>query len=517
MEFLNALPILPLTILVLFVVVGLVAFYFLYILPKRKQLQTNLPPSIPNIPPPPSTLNTTPISTVVNPQTAASMPNSPIATASQPAPIANLAGTPPPNATLLNKSPEPISTPFYKNSLFLIIIFVFLLIAIPTVIYFGVKRQQSLSGRAVNNCADCKTIDNYEECYSNAGSGCNWRINDPGNITNGSCYCTRSDTQPTATPVPGGEDQKCCSGSPECGNDGQCVDRAGSCKDKGQGVCITKPYTNQGCCKGPEDCAPWEVCSGGNSACPDTGDKSCKSKAGCKYNTDCLSGKCQLGGDGVGTCVGEGTLECHADSGGVSVVNKTGQDLKCSGSYSTCQERRSTKAECPASGGCQGQSHPISEFPLAKDGSKNFGSIQPVCDLWQTDIQINCGGLSCSNSDHGCEWDDTKCGGATPTPTPTGTVGGVCSYIKAYNAEGTVITDFSTIRAGQVIRFAVKPSSAEFTRGRFQVNSGVWQPNDDGTSQKNTAGEFYMDYTVPIDTTSFTIKAMAKHPVLGWK
>jgi|GEM_PF-5268226 len=258
-------------------------------------------------------------------------------------------------------------------------------------------------------------------CYSHAGSGCDWQLpSDPNRPSwEGSCYCKGNDPQPTPTPTTGGGGggggEKCCSGTPECASGEQCVRKPGSScdRDGGKGVCQPKPLPDDpaGCCRDDNDCASWETCVSGNGAC--STNKSCRSRAGCANDSDCLPGNRCVGG----TCVGAGTLECHATSNGVTVVNKLGMKVDCSGTYASCQSRRGSKQECQTRDSCDGSPRQTGNFSLENNESRSFGGIQPTCDAWQTDIQITCGGVSCSNADHGCEWDDQRCSPPTATPT----------------------------------------------------------------------------------------------------
>ena len=117
-----------------------------------------------------------------------------------------------------------------------------------------------------------------------------------------------------------------------------------------------------------------------------------------------------------------------------------------------------------------------------------------------------------------------KCTGTTttdtttpsqPTSPPSGGVTAQCLNIKAYDTEWEPITDLSSLRAGDVVRFAVagSASSGSFSKARFKVN-GVTRP--EVTDKKPGTQEFYDEYTIPEGITTFTINAELFHSSLGW-
>lgn len=416
---------------------------------------------------------------------------------------------------------NPEKKPFYKTYQFLGVIFLILFITIPTLIYFGVKRQQNTSIRADGCGRNCGAAADNTECWSWAGDGCGWS----GDPYSGSCGCTRNTPNPTPIPT-NSPNERCCSGSKDCPDGQQCVSGNSSCEANGQGVCRTRPGNAVGCCSGEQDCAPWEDCVEGNGAC--SSNKSCRSHAGCTRNSDCAPGSTCVGG----TCSGgAGNLECYADKSGVRVRNTTGADVTCNGTYSVCTSQRSTEAECSANDGCQGPSNNVSNLSVPNNQTVTVGSISPSCAAWQSDIALNCGGMSCSNANNGCEW-GANCGlqptltptvpvstpiPTVPVPTATTAPSGQCRDVRVYDSSGNRITDFRNIRAGQTVRFTTAGTSAGFNKARFRINNGAWLPSSEGTSQVTSRGEFYIDYPVPTGTTSIKVETMVYHSSLGWK
>jgi|GEM_PF-6981071 len=449
-------PLLPFIILMFFFIIGILAFYFLYILPRKKEKPVSAP-QIPNVPPPPSYLTSAQPST-----TSTNVPSNNQNLPPKPAPAFSTSPS-------LVTPPKTQSVPFYKKSSFLIIIFLFLLLAIPTVVYFGVKSQQSIRGRA-----------------------------------------TEGD---------------CCSGTPQCASDEQCVtDTSSKCNETGQGVCKKKGTDPQGCCSSNADCAPWETCDPGNPAC--SSGKSCRSHAGCSRDSDCPAGDKCVGG----TCQGAGVLECYADKDGVRIVNNTASQV--SGSVSWF----SNWCNSPSCGCVGSSTNETITLGVGESWSRNIrGQGPPTNCSWQSDVIF----ASCHNTDHGCE---AGCDAATPTPTvpgqptptptlpqltptptpttpvgtptptPTPPAAGQCWYIKILDSNGERIIDLTKIKTGEVIRLVVAGSDSSFDSARFRVNGGTWVANDGVTNN-----EFYKDYTVPAGILNFQIDAMVHHPTLGWK
>ncbi len=103
----------------------------------------------------------------------------------------------------------------------------------------------------------------------------------------------------------------------------------------------------------------------------------------------------------------------------------------------------------------------------------------------------------------------------TTRPTLPPGVTASCLNIQAFDAEWNSITTLSSLVAGDVVRFTVagNASSGSFDKARFTIN---------GTSRSEVSvkrpgtDEYYDEYTVPEEVTTFTINAEVHHTTLGW-
>ena len=90
-----------------------------------------------------------------------------------------------------------------------------------------------------------------------------------------------------------------------------------------------------------------------------------------------------------------------------------------------------------------------------------------------------------------------------------------CLNIKAFDTEWVEITDLSTLKAGDKVRFTVagQTSTGSFDRARFIIN-GVTRP--EVTAKRPNTQEFYDEYTIPTGITTFSVNAQLHHTTLGW-
>ncbi|MGB6838774.1 MAG: hypothetical protein WBD86_02415 [Microgenomates group bacterium] len=163
--------------------------------------------------------------------------------------------------------------------------------------------------------------------------------------------------------------------------------------------------------------------------------------------------------------------------------------------------------------------HIIREFCNA-EGDKYW------CKEWQLDWGVPCWCEKPSDYPHvGKDYwlkpapGETKleCG-TSPDPRCTGNGPGItasCLDIKAFDTEWNRITNLSTLKAGDVVRFTVSgsASSGSFDKARFIINSAT---RPEVTVKRPGTEEFYDEYTIPEDVTSFTINAQVHHSTLGW-
>ena len=146
------------------------------------------------------------------------------------------------------------------------------------------------------------------------------------------------------------------------------------------------------CCGGPcsngNECCGWETCVDG----------SCRSQAGCQYDSDCLPGNKCVGG----TCVGAGTLECHATKGGVKIVNNTDKDLSGNVEWFSKWCDHQNNPGCFCSGEPNYEDHKkitVKKGETWSRGNTNPSHGPPENCAWQSDIKF----LTCSNANNGCE------------------------------------------------------------------------------------------------------------------
>lgn len=319
-----------------------------------------------------------------------------------------------------------------------------LLISIPGAVYLS-KQKQNLQKKAVGECCD-------------------------------------------HTPCPGGT--KDCPSGYQCKQMTDCP----GCNN----YCVE---TNEppGCCSSNSDCATWEKCQANNPAC--TSGKSCCSTAGCANNSDCCSGLCQ-----GGTCVGAGTLECHAGRNGVSVVNNTSDDLTVDIHWFASWCGGKNPGDCGCAGGGFNENGVFLEKNGGHWGRGMTNEGPPENCAYQSDVQVT-GGPGCSNANSGC-FDEcnvvatptTPVITGTPTPTtpitPTPTLANQqCLAVTSRDASGGII-DTSKLKPGDQVYLTVSGTSANWQSAIFQIN-GVSQTTiikfDDSVGENL----FYVIYTIP--------------------
>jgi hypothetical protein len=106
---------------------------------------------------------------------------------------------------------------------------------------------------------------------------------------------------------------------------------------------------------------------------------------------------------------------------------------------------------------------------------------------------------------------ETNC--VCPTTTATATAGTApqCTGIKIYDANFTEIptSDYSKLAPGTQIKIAVTGTtpSGNFDMARFFVNDAANPIGQSSTTVPSNPAEFYIDYTIPSEVTTFTISA----------
>jgi hypothetical protein len=92
-----------------------------------------------------------------------------------------------------------------------------------------------------------------------------------------------------------------------------------------------------------------------------------------------------------------------------------------------------------------------------------------------------------------------------------------CFTVKAYDTDWNLLSssELSTLAAGSTVSFTIsgETSSGTFDKAKFNING---TETTEITAKKPGSEEFYYKYTIPDDTTSFTISASIHHTILGW-
>ena len=206
-------------------------------------------------------------------------------------------------------------------------------------------------------------------------------------------------------------EQACCSGTRDCPGGQQCIRTL----DPDCSTCQLQPGDYPGWCAGPEDCAHWEVCE----------NNSCRSEAGCVYDSDCAEGaKCISG-----TCAGVGDVDCFADQTGVSIVNNSDKSITGNVDWFSrwCDHENNPSCTCKGSPSIENNQ----TIGPGETWSRNIlGNGPPTQCAYQSDITFT-GDSSChsanANCEEGCDstptpTPPTSTPTKTPTPTPTGTL-----------------------------------------------------------------------------------------------
>jgi hypothetical protein len=152
--------------------------------------------------------------------------------------------------------------------------------------------------------------------------------------------------------------------------------------------------------------------------------------------------------------------------------------------------------------------NPLAEYPGACGGASTIRSTEPECYQCSSCKCVAWNPLAENPGDGAC-----ACGSGSDIP-PTGGGGGggsdddgggddpvsagICVEVRIYTLQDGVWTITPVAQIGQFagvgdkIRLAVRGNSSTFSKGRFKVNSDTWV----ATTNKNAAGEFYVEYTL---------------------
>jgi len=142
------------------------------------------------------------------------------------------------------------------------------------------------------------------------------------------------------------------------------------------------------------------------------------------------------------------------------------------------------------------------------NGKVFTGSLGCFCGTVQVDTNA---GHESYTSDCGCDKNEpaselTSASVLEPTPTTATTTSPICTNIKVY--KGTEQVTPSTLLPEDAVTIAVV-GTGNPTQARFRVNGAQItgdtdaDPNWTISTTKNTSGEYFVSYTIPIGVTSF--------------
>lgn len=87
-----------------------------------------------------------------------------------------------------------------------------------------------------------------------------------------------------------------------------------------------------------------------------------------------------------------------------------------------------------------------------------------------------------------------------------------CLDVVVYDGSWTKVTDLTTLKGGDVVRLSVAGStnSGQFTKARFTINGVL---SSETTLVRPASSDFYMEYTLPANTSSFSVKGELFHDI----
>lgn len=331
------------------------------------------------------------------------------------------------------------------------------------------------------NCAQCGT--NGACNVASNGTPIAQKCVEVGNACGGPKLCWQADNScggpaPTQRPA-GGSSPAPGSGGGSCPGNVNCDD----CSGFNQGQCI-----NQSSCCGAACDSGLSVCGGG---CYPAGYKTCPGQAGCfKSDYNC----------GTDPCSGVNCPSGQFCSHGICAPQPSGRTGEVTVSFSCGKCSADRRCDSGPSEGGGGYGKECSQVDLCikrSDGSIDFSTCRAV----QLCAQSCSGGSPSSPS-------------STPQtpPPPTNTpIIGQCNNIHIYTSGGEDITQklqsqTANVKPGDKLTLAVAGTNA--TEGRFRVNGAP--SGYQTTSTKNEKSEYIYQFTIPANTTQFTIEAEVK-------
>jgi len=169
--------------------------------------------------------------------------------------------------------------------------------------------------------------------------------------------------------------------------------------------------------------------------------------------------------------------------------------------------------EIGLTGGCQDNGRKVKTRATAG----TYSTSEPTCGT----VQIDAGCFNIYGSygsvAYASKAAPKPCVTTTPPTQPPG-LSARCLNVQAYDTDWNKITDLSTLKAGDTVRFTVSgtTTSGNIDKARFRINTPTWRTAV--TTKRPGTNEFYDEYTIPEGITTFTINAQLHHtnPDIGW-
>jgi len=110
---------------------------------------------------------------------------------------------------------------------------------------------------------------------------------------------------------------------------------------------------------------------------------------------------------------------------------------------------------------------------------------------------------------------------SSPIPSPSTPPTMSCGEVKAYDTSWNLLTsnDLTSLSEGEIIRLTISGGTtsdqAKYDKARFTIN-GTLKPETTNIKPSSSPKQFFIEYTIPANTTSFNVKAEIHHTTGGW-
>jgi hypothetical protein len=109
----------------------------------------------------------------------------------------------------------------------------------------------------------------------------------------------------------------------------------------------------------------------------------------------------------------------------------------------------------------------------------------------------------------------------SPIPSPSTPPTMSCGEVKAYDTSWNLLTstDLANLSEGEIIRLTISggttANQANYDKARFTINN-VLKPETTNIKPSSSPKQFFIEYTIPANTTTFNVKAEIHHTTGGW-